>query len=610
MSHTRGLPRTRPLWSRAELGMRNSFPASVVRVLLLLAAFGAATAGARASLYITNDPADVNPTESVYVTGINPTWEGVTPAGVRYRITQNEGEQLYSDHYSTGLGAARCTLRIEFDRPIAAIGAQLMVAGFGPSDSSIDYQSNSPFAYVRESGYYGLVANTSGFRETTYVSASGPISLSRMDVRPMPVAKQDSLTTYENFQHAFDAPYILSNDFQADGAVLAAAPLHADFFQLNADGSFIYRPSRNYQGIDSFLYRATNGNGAAASEPATVTLQVMPVNCPPTFTEGANIACPEDDGLQTIGGWATSMASGPTNEPSQSLDWLITTNNDSLFAVMPTIDDQGNLSFQPRLHENGVAQVTVRLHDNGGNDNGGVDVSEAKTFTVTVAPKEHAPMLEAIPDSVIRQGDALVLRMRVSEVDCGTPILYSLDQAPVGASIDEVSGQVVWRPSENLSGKLFPFIIRATETGSNEFSTTTSFQVEVLPTASAPEIASIPDIQTYANADVRFKVSSGTAGARFFLASKVAGAVLDPNSGEFNWKPTEKDAGSDYRFEVSVVDFSKSNLCTVRAFSVRVARQIISKPNNVRYIGRSHGLQTTGEAAMQFKAVGKAKTRP
>jgi hypothetical protein len=580
----------------------------ILRALLFVVAFMAMAAGAKASLYITNNPADVSPTESVYLSGISPIWEGVTTAGVRYRITQNEGEQLYSDHYITGTSAARNTLRIEFDRPVAAIGAQIMASGFGSSDSSPDYQSNSPFAYVSDSGYYGLVANVGGFREATFVCASGPMSVSRLDIRPMPVAKEDSLTTYENSQHGFDAPYILFNDFQADGASLVAAPLHAAYFQLNADGSFIYRPTKNYQGVDSFLYRATNGYGASASEPATVTLNVLPVNCPPSFTPGTDITCREDDGLQTLNHWATAMASGPANESPQNLDWQVTTNCDSLFMVKPAIDAEGNLTFQPAIHANGTAQVTVRLHDNGGTENGGLDTSDAKTFTITIEPKEHAPMLEAIPDTVVRQGDALVLSVRGSEVDSGTPIIYSLDQAPQGASIDQVSGQVVWRPAENFAGDLYPFTVRATETGSNQFSTTTNFKVEVLAAAKAPDVPAIQDIKALPDTDVHLKIASTATGARYFLASPVPGATLDSNSGEFTWKPAQTDAGKDYRFQISVVDFTKSNLCTVRTFAVHVANQIVSKPNNKQAVARTTGLQTQGQAAMQFKP--NPKPRP
>lgn len=603
MSEIRGWPLTRPITNCVGCAGIHFLRMAFIRNLLFVGLIFVAV-GAHAALYITNDPADVRPTESVYLSGVSSFWQGVTSSGVRYRFSSDDTNS-YSNHYITGSVAVRNTLRVEFDRPVAAVGAQVMVSGFVSSDSSSPYQSNTPFAYVADGGYYGLVSNNPGFREATFVSSSGPITLSRLDIRPLPVAAEDSLAIYENSQRTFDARYILSNDFQADGAILASGPLHAEFFQLNADGSFIYRPAKNYQGLDSFLYEATNGNGAAVSTPVTVTLHVLPVNCPPSFTHGPDVTCLEDDGLQTIANWAKDMISGPANEIPQSLDWEITTNNDSLFAVKPQISARGDLTYQPALYENGAAKVTIKLHDDGGTAEGGLDTSDSYTFTITVTPKEHAPVLEQIPDTAIRQGDALVLRVKGSEFDAGSSILYSLDKAPQGAWIDQVSGQVVWRPTEPRE-TLYPFVIRATETGSKELSTTTSFNVEVLASAEAPIVPVLSDISAIPDNEIRFRITAETSGARFFLASSAPDAFLDPDTGEFHWKPSQTEAGKDYRFEVSIVDYDKSNLCTVRSFAVHVLPPIVRKANNPSNKGR--GLQTGGQAAMQFASGRKART--
>ena len=57
---------------------------------------------------------------------------------------------------------------------------------------------------------------------------------------------------------------MLGNDSDADGdslsAMLATGPAHGRL-TLNADGSFIYTPDANYNGADSFTYRANDGDG-------------------------------------------------------------------------------------------------------------------------------------------------------------------------------------------------------------------------------------------------------------------------------------------------------------------------------------------------------------
>src|SRR5205085_112102 len=78
------------------------------------------------------------------------------------------------------------------------------------------------------------------------------------------------------------APGVLGNDTDVEGdtltAVLVAGPAHGTL-TLNADGSFTYTPAGNYNGSDSFTYKANDGQ--ADSNVATVSLMVTAVNDAP-----------------------------------------------------------------------------------------------------------------------------------------------------------------------------------------------------------------------------------------------------------------------------------------------------------------------------------------
>ena len=69
---------------------------------------------------------------------------------------------------------------------------------------------------------------------------------------------------------------LLANDTDPDGlpltVVLESGPSHGSVI-LNADGTFTYSPGLNYEGPDSFTYRADNG---ALSAVATVSIAVIP----------------------------------------------------------------------------------------------------------------------------------------------------------------------------------------------------------------------------------------------------------------------------------------------------------------------------------------------
>ena len=78
---------------------------------------------------------------------------------------------------------------------------------------------------------------------------------------------------------------MLSNDTDVDSPTLTAAlvsgPAHGTL-TLNADGSFTYTPDANFNGTDSFTYKASDG--LADSNVATVTITVNAVNDAPVAT--------------------------------------------------------------------------------------------------------------------------------------------------------------------------------------------------------------------------------------------------------------------------------------------------------------------------------------
>ncbi|HVX64411.1 MAG TPA: Ig-like domain-containing protein [Pirellulales bacterium] len=198
---------------------------------------------------------------------------------------------------------------------------------------------------------------------------------------------------------------VLTNDTDVDSslltAVLVSGPSHGSV-SLNSDGSFTYTPDANFNGIDSFTYKANDGS--LDSNIATATIAVNPVNDAPSFTKGGDQAIAEGAGPQSVPGWATNVSAGPPDEASQTLDFQVSTNNDALFATAPTIDPAtGTLTYAPAPGALGSATVTVALHDNGGTANGGVDTSAPQTFTISIS--NVAPTVTLIGSASVNEGD-------------------------------------------------------------------------------------------------------------------------------------------------------------------------------------------------------------
>ena len=150
--------------------------------------------------------------------------------------------------------------------------------------------------------------------------------------------------------------------------------------------------AQNAFGSSSITIRATDSGGLFVTEDFQVTLNS--VNDAPSFTPGSNISIPEDSPPQSIPNWATNLSPGPANEASQTLSFNLTTDNDALFSVLPTINNTGLLSFSPLSDAAGTAVVSATIMDSGGVENGGVNTSAPITFTITITQSNDPPVVQ------------------------------------------------------------------------------------------------------------------------------------------------------------------------------------------------------------------------
>lgn len=146
-----------------------------------------------------------------------------------------------------------------------------------------------------------------------------------------------------------------------------------------------------------------NSDGFSADTTSSVTFNITgntgltattPVNDAPVFVlPTTHHQTLEDGGPQTISGFATDITPGsdPT-ESGQTVTFDIVGNdNESIFAALPQLDAAGNLTYTLAADALGTANITVDLNDDGGTADGGVDTSEAQTFTIEVVPVNDSP---------------------------------------------------------------------------------------------------------------------------------------------------------------------------------------------------------------------------
>lgn len=139
------------------------------------------------------------------------------------------------------------------------------------------------------------------------------------------------------------------------------------------------------------VFLQDSGGGSNQSPVQNFTIHVAPVNDAPSFVAGSSLTIGEDQGLQSLPGWATAIDDGEPVEV-QALNFVTSVVGGTLsFDTAPHINANGDLSFQAALDAVGTATVEVYLQDSGGTANGGQDQSPVQTFTITVTPVNDPP---------------------------------------------------------------------------------------------------------------------------------------------------------------------------------------------------------------------------
>jgi VCBS repeat-containing protein len=169
------------------------------------------------------------------------------------------------------------------------------------------------------------------FAVASFNSGTVAVRLNTTITNQAPTAAADTYGTAEDTALTVNAPGVLANDSDPDhdplSAVLVSGPSHGTL-TLNANGSFTYGPAANFNGTDSFTYRASDGS--LASDSVTVTLTVTARNDPPTVTVAAGGACGKDDHSGTVNltvADVESPAAGLTLSAASSNTALVSTGN-------------------------------------------------------------------------------------------------------------------------------------------------------------------------------------------------------------------------------------------------------------------------------------------
>ena len=168
---------------------------------------------------------------------------------------------------------------------VDADGDALALSRFSQGSSGVvSANADGTLTYTPEANFNGVDEWIYWVSDGVLESASATVTVTVTPVNDAPVAASDAASVPEGGEIVIDA---LANDGDVDGDGLRVASVtpaaHGEV--VNNGSSVTYRPSADYNGLDSFTYRASDGE--LESLAATVTITVTPVNNAPVAANDA-----------------------------------------------------------------------------------------------------------------------------------------------------------------------------------------------------------------------------------------------------------------------------------------------------------------------------------
>jgi hypothetical protein len=273
---------------------------------------------------------------------------------------------------------------------------------------------------------------------------------------------------------------------------IVSGPSHGTL-GLVSGNQVTYTPGADYNGTDSFTFKANDGT--VDGNTATVNLTVNAANDAPSFSMGSNQTVAEDAGAQSVASFASITSVGPADESAQTVSYVVTNNNNSLFSVQPAIDATGKLTYTSASNANGVATITVKAKDTGGTANGGSDTSAGQTFTITVTAVNDAPVLSAVSPITVNELATASFTASATDVE-NDSLSFALANATSGMSINSNTGAFSWTPTEAQGPGSYTVDVQVTD--GNGGMDTTTVSVTVNEVNATPAGAS-PTVSTHSN---------------------------------------------------------------------------------------------------------------
>lgn len=248
----------------------------------------------------------------------------------------------------------------------------------GPTSGSLSFNPDGSYTFTPDPDFNGVVTFVYEVCDDANptVCDQASVTIDVLPVNDIPVTADDTETVPEDGVLNAD---VTPNDASPDGElpVLVSQPSNGTL-SWNGDGTYTYTPNPDFNGVDTFIYETCDDETPSICDPATVTINVTPVNDIP-IAENDFISVTEDlfvnasvngNDFAPDGELPVNLVSGPS---SGSLTWI----------------GDGTYSYSPNANFNGVDSFVYEICDDVN-----PTVCDPATVTIDVVGDNDVPIAE------------------------------------------------------------------------------------------------------------------------------------------------------------------------------------------------------------------------
>jgi hypothetical protein len=284
--------------------------------------------------------------------------------------------------------------------------------------------------YIPDPDYSGSDSFTCAASDGSIDSAAATVSITVNSVNDPPVAEEQLLATDEDTALPLT---LVGSDVDGDALSFAvvAPPLYGVL--SGASPNLVYTPDANFSGTDSLIYVADDGQ--SGSELATILIEVIPQNDPPTAAF-QGVLTPEDTPV-------------PILLSGNDLD------GDALSFVITTPPGHGTLSFNSQLPSSQLVTYTPVPNFHGSDSftfivSDGSEFSPPAVVSIDVTPVNDPPL--AVGGSFETEQDTPIpIHVAGMDVD-GDALSFRVVAAPEHGTLSGTGPEYLYTPAAGFAG--------------------------------------------------------------------------------------------------------------------------------------------------------------